>query len=102
MICGASGSKSQTVVKVAGGDRIGAYWGHVIGGAQVANDVDNPIAHSHKGPVMAYMAKVDNAASAGLNGLKWFVTLPNPSNPNDRLVAGADSCNRFKIWQDTF
>ncbi|KAK5658533.1 hypothetical protein OQA88_1925 [Cercophora sp. LCS_1] len=79
MICGQSGTKSSTVVKVASGDRIGAYWGHVIGGAQFANDADHPIAKSHKGPVMAYLAKVDNAASAGTSGLKWF-----------------------KIWQDTF
>jgi cellulase len=79
MICGQSGSKSNTVIKVASGDRIGAYWGHVIGGAQFANDVDNPIAKSHKGPVMAYLAKVDNAATTGITGLKWF-----------------------KIWQDTF
>jgi lytic cellulose monooxygenase (C1-hydroxylating) len=72
MICGQSGSKSNTVIKVASGDRIGAYWGHVIGGAQRANDADHPIAKSHKGPVMAYLAKVDNAASASLNGLKWY------------------------------
>ncbi|KAK4113990.1 lytic polysaccharide monooxygenase [Canariomyces notabilis] len=79
MICGQSGTKSNTVINVAAGDRIGSYWGHVIGGAQFANDPDHPIAKSHKGPVMAYLAKVDNAATASLNGLKWF-----------------------KIWQDGF
>ncbi|KAK3327777.1 glycoside hydrolase [Cercophora scortea] len=79
MICGAPGSKSQTVLNVAAGDRIGAWWQHVIGGAQFANDQDNPIAKSHKGPVIAYLAKVDNAASASLSGLKWF-----------------------KVWQDGF
>ncbi|KAK3945970.1 glycoside hydrolase [Diplogelasinospora grovesii] len=79
MICGAPGYTSQTVLSVAGGDKIGAFWGHVIGGAQFANDADNPIAKSHKGPIMAYLAKVDNAATASLNGLKWF-----------------------KIWQDGF
>jgi len=72
MICGQSGSKSTTVINVKAGDRIGSYWGHVIGGAQFAGDQDNPIAKSHKGPVMAYLAKVDNAASAGLTGLKWY------------------------------
>ena len=71
MICGASGSKSNTVIPVTAGDRLGAYWGHVIGGAQFANDVDHPIAKSHKGPVMAYLAKVDNAATTGTSGLKW-------------------------------
>ena len=71
MICGAPGSKSNTVIPVTAGDRLGAYWGHVIGGAQFANDVDHPIAKSHKGPVMAYLAKVDNAATTGTSGLKW-------------------------------
>ncbi|AEO62422.1 glycoside hydrolase family 61 protein [Thermothielavioides terrestris NRRL 8126] len=79
MICGQSGSKSQTVINVKAGDRIGSLWQHVIGGAQFSGDPDNPIAHSHKGPVMAYLAKVDNAASASQTGLKWF-----------------------KIWQDGF
>ncbi|KAK0752327.1 glycoside hydrolase [Schizothecium vesticola] len=72
MICGSGGSKSQTVISVAGGDQLGMYWGHVIGGAQFANDADHPIAKSHKGPVMAYLAKVDNAASTAVTGLKWF------------------------------
>ncbi|KAK3325831.1 glycoside hydrolase [Apodospora peruviana] len=72
MACGAPGTKSGTVLSIAPGDRVGAFWGHVIGGAQFANDVDNPIAKSHKGPVMAYLAKVDNAASTGTSGLKWF------------------------------
>jgi cellulase len=71
MICGQSGTKSQTVIQVKAGDRIGAWYQHVVGGAQFPNDPDNPIAKSHKGPVMAYLAKVDNAASASLSGLKW-------------------------------
>ncbi|KAK3309028.1 glycoside hydrolase family 61 protein [Chaetomium strumarium] len=79
MICGQSGSKSNTVINVKAGDRIGTWWQHVIGGAQFAGDPDNPIAKSHKGPVMAYLAKVDNAATASQTGLKWF-----------------------KIWQDGF
>jgi cellulase len=73
MVCGQSGSKSQTVINVKAGDRIGALYQHVIGGAQFPNDPDNPIAPSHKGPVMVYLAKVDNAASASQNGLKWYV-----------------------------
>jgi cellulase len=80
IICGAPGYTSQTVLTVAPGDRIGQWWQHVIGGGQIPNDPDNPIAKSHKGPVMAYLAKVDNAASVGTNsGLQWF-----------------------KIWQDGF
>ena len=72
MICGQPGSSSKNILDVAPGDKLGAYWQHLIGGPQGPNDRDNPIAKSHKGPVMAYLAKVDNAASASVNGLKWF------------------------------
>jgi hypothetical protein len=37
-----------------------------------ANDKDNPIAASHKGPTIFYLASVSNAASASPSGLKWF------------------------------
>lgn len=79
MNCGAPGTTSQEIFDVAPGDKIGGWWQHVVGGAQFPGDPDNPIAPSHHGPAMAYLAKVDNAASASLGGLKWF-----------------------KIWQDTF
>lgn len=48
------------------------WFQHTIGGPQGANDADNPIASSHKGPVIAYLAKVDNAATSSQTGLKWF------------------------------
>lgn len=63
---------STKVIDVKPGDKVGVQWGHVIGGAQMANDPDHPIAKSHKGPTIFYMAKVDNAASAQTSGLKWF------------------------------
>ncbi|KAF2500549.1 glycoside hydrolase [Lophium mytilinum] len=63
---------SSKVIDVPVGAKVGVMWGHVIGGAQSAGDPDNPIAKSHKGPVIFYMAKVDNAASSGTSGLKWF------------------------------
>jgi cellulase len=46
---------SSKVINVKGGDRVGINWGHVIGGAQFPNDVDHPIAKSHKGPTIFYM-----------------------------------------------
>ncbi|KAI0595187.1 glycoside hydrolase family 61 protein [Biscogniauxia sp. FL1348] len=79
IICQRQGTTSNKVINVSPGDEIGAFFGHVIGGAQFANDPDNPIAKSHKGPVTAWLAKVDDAASASKTGLKWF-----------------------KIWEDTF
>ncbi|RYP14667.1 hypothetical protein DL765_006233 [Monosporascus sp. GIB2] len=79
LTCGTPGSTSNKVIEVKAGDRIGAWYQHVIGGPQFPNDPDNPIAASHKGPVTAYMAKVDNAATASAQSAKWF-----------------------KIWEDTF
>ncbi|GJD01255.1 glycosyl hydrolase family 61 [Colletotrichum higginsianum IMI 349063] len=64
--------KDSNVISVPAGAKVGAWWGHVIGGPQGSNDPDHPIAASHKGPIIAYLAKVDNAASTGTAGLKWF------------------------------
>ena len=79
MICGAPGYTSEDILDMAPGDTIGAWWEHIIGGPQGANDPDNPIAKSHKGPIMAYLASISNAATSSDVGLQWF-----------------------KIWQDTF
>ncbi|EMD68707.1 hypothetical protein GGP41_008708 [Bipolaris sorokiniana] len=72
MACNTGVSSSSKVIDVRGGDRVGVQWGHVVGGAQGANDPDHPIAKSHKGPSIFYMAKVSNAASASPSGLQWF------------------------------
>ncbi|KAI0015184.1 glycoside hydrolase family 61 protein [Xylariomycetidae sp. FL0641] len=81
IICQKQGTTSDQVIAVQAGDELGAFFGHVIGGAQFANDPDNPIAKSHHGPVTAWLAKVDDgaAASASKTGLAWF-----------------------KVWEDTF
>ncbi|KAK3314324.1 glycosyl hydrolase family 61-domain-containing protein [Apodospora peruviana] len=72
LACGISGTKSDKILPIKAGDKIGAWWGHVIGGAQRAGDPDHPIAASHKGPISTYMARVDNAATSSPSGLKWF------------------------------
>ncbi|KAJ2926562.1 hypothetical protein H1R20_g10531, partial [Candolleomyces eurysporus] len=64
--------KDNNIINIPAGARVGAWWGHVIGGPQSANDPDHPIAKSHKGPTMVYLAKVDNAANANARGLRWF------------------------------
>ncbi|KAF2033331.1 hypothetical protein EK21DRAFT_98334 [Setomelanomma holmii] len=55
---------SSKVIDVKAADKFGVNWGHVIGGAQFANDTDNPIAKSHKGPTIFYIAST--------SGQKWF------------------------------
>jgi cellulase len=49
---------STTVIDVNAGDKVGVQWGHVIGGAQFANDKDHPIAASHKGIAFVPIARV--------------------------------------------
>jgi cellulase len=49
---------SSAVVTIPAGAKVGAWYQHVIGGPQYNPDPDNPIAHSHKGPLMVYLAKV--------------------------------------------
>ncbi|KAG7101017.1 endo-beta-1 like protein [Verticillium longisporum] len=69
--------KDNNILTVPAGARVGAWWGHVIGGPQGSNDPDHPIAASHKGPIMVYLAKVANAASASSTGLQWFKVAEN-------------------------
>lgn len=47
--------KDNTVINIPAGARVGAWWGHVIGGPQGPNDPDHPIAASHKGPIIVYL-----------------------------------------------
>ncbi|PKS08370.1 hypothetical protein jhhlp_005314 [Lomentospora prolificans] len=73
MTCGKVALTSTEVISVAPGDKIGAWWGHVLGGEQIPNDPDHPIARSHHGPITAWLAKVDNAANAQIGpNLKFF------------------------------
>ncbi|EDU49239.1 Glycoside hydrolase family 61 protein [Pyrenophora tritici-repentis] len=72
LACNANPSSSSKVIDIKPGDKVGVMWGHVVGGAQFANDPDHPIAKSHKGPAIFYMAKVSNAATVSPSGLAWF------------------------------
>ena len=62
---------STDVISVTPGDSFGMQWNHNIGGP-TTGDADDPIAASHKGPVMAYMAKVGDASTNDGSGLSWF------------------------------
>ncbi|KAI1303786.1 glycoside hydrolase family 61 protein [Xylaria venustula] len=97
IICQKAGRTSSSIINVNPGDQIGAYWGHVIGGAQFANDPDNPIAASHKGPITAWLAKVDNAATASKTGLKWFKIWEDTFNPSTKKW-GVDNMISNQGW----
>lgn len=69
MACNVPGYTSGTLLQVpAGADVGGFWWTNVDGGASP----DNPIAASHKGPITAWLARVDDAVSASHAGLDWF------------------------------
>ena len=73
MTCGKVALTSKEVITIAPGDKVGSWWQHVIGGAQMPNDADNPIAKSHHGPITAWLAKVDDSATASVSSsLAWF------------------------------
>jgi len=69
---------SQTVINVTAGAQITAEWHHTLAGADPSDPAD-PIDPGHKGPVIAYLAKVPSATQTTVTGLQWF-----------------------KIWQDGF
>lgn len=62
---------SKDVIQVTPGDKFGIQWNHNIAGP-TPGDGDDPIAASHKGPLIAYMAKVDDASTNDGSGLRWF------------------------------
>ncbi|KAI1495783.1 glycoside hydrolase family 61 protein [Biscogniauxia marginata] len=95
--CGADGTKSSTVLEVQAGDEIGAWYQHVIGGPQGPADADNPIASSHHGPITAYLAAVDSAASASASSAKWFKIFEDTFDPSTKIW-GVDNMRNNNGW----
>jgi cellulase len=62
---------TKTVVNVPAGAQVTAEYHHTLNSANTG-DPDDPIAGSHKGPLIAYMAKVNDATQTSVTGLKWF------------------------------
>ncbi|KAF5360683.1 hypothetical protein D9756_004867 [Leucocoprinus leucothites] len=62
---------SQAVIDVPAGAQVTAEWHHTLNGADPSDSAD-PIDSSHKGPVLAYLAKVPDATQSDVTGLKWF------------------------------
>ncbi|PVH76384.1 lytic polysaccharide monooxygenase [Cadophora sp. DSE1049] len=90
---------SKDVVTIPAGAKVGAWFQHIIGGAQGANDPDNPIAASHKGPIMVYLAKVDSAGIASEVGLNWF-KIAQEGLDNSQGKWGVDTMIANKGWWD--
>ncbi|KAF2027353.1 hypothetical protein EK21DRAFT_114979 [Setomelanomma holmii] len=63
LVCN-GGTVKTDFVSIAAGSEITLQWHH-NDGASTAGDADEPIAASHKGPVMVYMAKADSSNGVG-------------------------------------
>ncbi|PVF94636.1 hypothetical protein CPB86DRAFT_633875 [Serendipita vermifera] len=60
-----------TVIDIPAGASVTAEWHHTLDGLN-PSDGDDPISASHKGPVIAYLAKVPSALQTDVTGLGWF------------------------------
>ena len=69
MACNVAGHTSGSVLSIPAGANVGGFWWTDVNGGQ---HPDNPIAASHKGPVTAWLARVDDAATASSADLDWF------------------------------
>ncbi|EOD52980.1 putative glycoside hydrolase family 61 protein [Neofusicoccum parvum UCRNP2] len=58
-------------IQIPAGATVTAEWHHTLAGYS-ATDGDDPISASHKGPVIAYLAKVPDATAETVTGLSWF------------------------------
>lgn len=82
---------SQTIINVAAGSTITHEWHHTLT-SKGTGDSEDPIAASHKGPVMVYLAKVPSATQTSVTGLQWFKIAEDGLDANgvwgvDRLIA---------------
>jgi len=73
MICNVSPTSPTAVIPVKAGSVLTTEWHHGLNGAD-PNDGDDPIAASHKGPIIGYLAKVEDAATATVTGLKCMLS----------------------------
>ncbi|KAK1230836.1 hypothetical protein PQX77_001307 [Marasmius sp. AFHP31] len=83
---------SKTIVNIPAGGQVTTEWHHG-GNGPSPGDGDDPIASSHKGPIITYLAKVSNASTASTTGLQWFKIQEDGFNPStntwavDKLIA---------------
>ncbi|KAH7106250.1 glycosyl hydrolase family 61-domain-containing protein [Auriculariales sp. MPI-PUGE-AT-0066] len=70
-----------TVITVPAGAQVTTEWHHTLT-SKGTNDSEDPIDSSHKGPVMAYLAAVSNAATTAHTGLQWFKIYEDGYNPS--------------------
>ncbi|KAI4917159.1 hypothetical protein J4E90_003666 [Alternaria incomplexa] len=61
----------KDIINVKAGDKLTAEWHHTLD-SKPETDKSDPIDPGHLGPIMVYLARVDDALSTKVTGLKWF------------------------------
>jgi hypothetical protein len=79
-------------MQVKAGDKLSAEWHHTLD-SKPETDNQDPIDPGHLGPIMVYLAKVDNALTTTVTGLKCKYAC-KPLQNNLTINAG------FKIYED--
>ncbi|KAG9226256.1 hypothetical protein CCMSSC00406_0003135 [Pleurotus cornucopiae] len=82
---------SQTIIDVPAGAEVTAEFHHTIHGKN-PGDLSDPIDPTHKGPLLAYLAKVPSALQTDVTDLDWFKIYEDGYGPGtqwavDRLIA---------------
>ncbi|KAH6911457.1 endoglucanase II [Coprinopsis sp. MPI-PUGE-AT-0042] len=76
---------SNVVIPVPAGATVTSEWHHTLDGA--TGSASDPIDASHKGPIMAYLAKVPSATQTTVTGLKWFKIYHDGYDPSTKKWA---------------
>nr|AFO72238.1 glycoside hydrolase family 61 protein I [Heterobasidion parviporum] len=82
---------STAIITVPAGAQVTTEWHHTLAGADPSDSAD-PIDPSHKGPIIAYLAKVPSATQSTVTGLQWFKIYEDGMKSDqswgvDRLIA---------------
>lgn len=98
MTCGKVALTDDTIIPVSAGDRVGAWWGHVLGGPMSPDDADHPIASSHHGPITAWLAPVEDAASAEADSSLGFFKVAEDGFDMETNTWGVDNMIANDGW----
>ncbi|KAI0765645.1 glycoside hydrolase family 61 protein [Trametes elegans] len=92
----------KDVIDVPAGAELTAEWHLTLNKTANAADPTDPCDHSHKGPMITYLAKIPDATQADVTGLQWFkidedgLKVDDQSWGLDRMVANKGNVT-FKI-----
>jgi cellulase len=84
------------IVQVKAGDKLTAEWHHTLDSAGT-NDPSDPIDKGHLGPIIVYLAKVDDALTTKVTGLKWFKIYEDGMDSNKEWAVTRLYNNKGKV-----